>query len=937
MKISKKFLAIFMTLVLLVSAPCCTYEAEAATIESQSSSGEGGIKGFINWIISQVLSFFTSFFEACKEVPDFNSFTSASMQLNVGTGAGTWVSTGISVPSGKAMQIHWTTQGISANVRKYMVMYRIDPRFSRPQTFILQYNYLTGSYDSDFHTYQNGLLAGYQLTPAPTGANFTNMVQNYSNYFNFQGRTPIEVSTGDVVNISLATMNDFIDKSPLITGELDPVGGGLMSIFTSTGLPDNKIMYLDAVSWCMGGNAGDSSPYICGNTGLPGNSNSYFYNTTNQYIMRAVGKVDLNPNRASSLPICPTGAQGPNFQTPQYTGSPSTAYSYSPCLYDMGRTMAITDNNKIIKPVYTPFTHSAIQGSSFFNYVAVENGNLDFADPNATIPIDSMYYIFYQHMSDWGAKYGTSTTGISNFLISNNNTNGNSRILYAGRYIMNIIIGNGNIGGFSQQDEIGVEYQVIPNGPQNKPGTASGTGTSVSQDYAANTPSAGILWLRVINPNTEVTGTITVGFSYYTGTTFLSDVIYNSIIYPVQTVIFNTSKLFYSALAINPTLQWATRLLLTLYIIHISIYFLAGMREVTLNSLLENIIKIAVVVALLTETSWNFFYNNMFRVFLEGMGYLFNNVIGLTSNVNNPFGFVDVIFEKYTNSQLWVLLLSQLLSITNGLTFFSLMIIFCIFTFVGVVLEVVIAYIFAYVVIAVLISLAPLFIICMLFEKTRGIFDNWISLMFNYMIQPTVLLIFFLLIDQLMTAQLSQSLVRACWGYLIKYEISISMDWIGLGTWTFAIPGITGIPGLVPDAQDAIVPGPTTQSIGTFMGIVTGTTMFYLYTQVAAGLSGYVTQIVAALTNASPATGKGGQSPIKAISGQIKDVGSKVGKAVTAPVRAVGRELKEKLWDGKIKTEAPGLNKRDGGKGSGGEDKAKENDKRNGDNTPQGR
>jgi len=216
-----------------------------------------------------------------------------------------------------------------------------------------------------------------------------------------------------------------------------------------------------------------------------------------------------------------------------------------------------------------------------------------------------------------------------------------------------------------------------------------------------------------------------VSYTSYQGDTFLSDILYDGVIYPVQRVILNTAKLFYSALATNPTLQWIIRLVLTFYIMHNALRFLAGMKQVTMKSLLEDVIRITVVIAVLTPTSWDFFYNNVFKIFLEGMNYLFSNVVGLTSNINNPFGFVDVIFRKYTDHRLWVLLLSEVLSISNGLTVLGIAVIIAILSFLSIVLEVVVAYVFAYVVIAVLISLAPLFILCMLFEYTRGIFDNW--------------------------------------------------------------------------------------------------------------------------------------------------------------------------------------------------------------------
>jgi hypothetical protein len=84
-------------------------------------------------------------------------------------------------------------------------------------------------------------------------------------------------------------------------------------------------------------------------------------------------------------------------------------------------------------------------------------------------------------------------------------------------------------------------------------------------------------------------------------------------------------------------------------------------------------------------------------------------------------------------------------------------------------------------------------------------------------------------------------------------------------------------------------------------------------------MNGYVTQIVSAITSVQ---GGGGGSKTKDIKDSLKSGAGKAASVATAPARFVGRELKEKIWDGKIskgpnlrgevKEEAP-LKKRGGG------------------------
>jgi len=324
-------------------------EAPAFALTDQMvGGGEDGVEGFVSWVIDTLLSFVVGVFLPCHEVPDFTNFQRGSKILSLST-PGKWVSTGASMTSGKAMKINWTTQGSTNKARKYRVVYRIDPRFARPQTFILKYNYNTDSYDSDFHQYLGGKLLANQSVANPQGQDFIDAIKNNNDYFNFVNRSPIIVNSGDIVNISLIGMVDFLDAGGAsgFAGELSNAGTNATAIYTSTGgLSDNKIIYLDAWTWCGGGYASDGLPYQCLNIspGVPqpmGNPDQYTYNNTGTKS-RLFGKLDLNSNRLTTLPSCVDDAKGKNFQIPSYNSIYSGIYKYSPCLYDRGRTMAIS-------------------------------------------------------------------------------------------------------------------------------------------------------------------------------------------------------------------------------------------------------------------------------------------------------------------------------------------------------------------------------------------------------------------------------------------------------------------------------------------------------------------------------------------------------------------------------------------------------------------
>jgi type IV secretion system protein VirB6 len=219
------------------------------------------------------------------------------------------------------------------------------------------------------------------------------------------------------------------------------------------------------------------------------------------------------------------------------------------------------------------------------------------------------------------------------------------------------------------------------------------------------------------------------------------------------------------------------------------------------------------------------------------------------------------------------------------------------------VLEVIISYCLAFLGLAVMISLAPFFIILILFEQTRSLFDNWLSTLFSYMLQPTVLLVFFLLIDQLMGEYITGVVVKACWGVLIPLKISIDLHNIGIPiSFSFSLPFLSGIPFYIPVVSDIGSIDDFFNAKGTFVRVATSGFIFFIYCKLSAGLIDYITIITNSLTGVTPARQEGelqdvkSANPVHNIMGDIQ----KVTSPVTSVPRKVASFAKEKFIDQKI-------------------------------------
>lgn len=842
----------------------------------------------IDWIFKSISNIFTGVVTRCDNVSVAGRFHTGSVSVNLDTENNQWKHAH-SVNSGRMFKIQWNTNGIVAEPRRYYVLYRIDPRFERPQTFIFYYDYDINKYVSDFHVFNGGsntsagMLERHQSNESNIPARFS----DYDNYINFRsGRSRIPVNDGDVINIVLKNQADL--ASDLRTSHhsnffnLLSSNTSLVQLTTDTNIPDNKILYVNSQEWCNYVNPSrsffDNNRNYCENNKIggvydPASSTVYPHN-----LMGIVNSRQALTSVSTSSTDCSDSVTGAD---------------HAPCFYANGRGMNISISGQEIKSTYDRFYQVSGSGNEVFYHQSRARGYLDFG---TSIPMSNQYQNHSQYMKDWAQ----SRRGIERWLRSSSGQSDTlMNFIHAGSYVMSMKIGNARgPAGFHQLDNLRIYYTIQPMGTT--PSSSVRGVLLTNQEFMDNAPRDGNLYIRVENPNSEVSGSMNVSYAVYgshSGGVFFSDLLYDRIAEPIMYLTRNAAEISFGALANDPQWQLIVRLILTLYIIIFALSFLIGKVQITTMELVKRLVKIAIIFAVMQPYSWDFFYNNLFRMFLDGMSYLTYAVTGLTSRVGNIFGFVDVIFDKYFDWEVWRSILTNLLQIHNGMILVAVLMIEAIINYLFAVIDVVISYVLAFITICVLISFAPIVVVCMLFERTRGIFDNWASYFVNYMLQPTILLIFFLILDQLMTTQFNHVSMEVCWGWLIRFNIDIPIgDWFRI---RFALPFFPGIPFYLPGIEDRIN-CPFDNDTGELMNVLGAVLMFKIYAQIGRGLIQYVSNITARLTNVAPArlrSDGGGQrdtqTPVTAISRSLGTPRRYVRDKLYAGGKDVAKSFKE--------------------------------------------
>lgn len=188
--------------------------------------------------------------------------------------------------------------------------------------------------------------------------------------------------------------------------------------------------------------------------------------------------------------------------------------------------------------------------------------------------------------------------------------------------------------------------------------------------------------------------------------------------------------------------------LLVLYIVLYTLYYFFGLSHASIYEFLIICVKIGVITQLLNDNSWSFFYNNAFSTFVNAPKQLIEiaNFRGTTSNV---FEFLDLPLNRFLSAHSVLLIISLIFSGPLGIVSFCL-VIWGLITVSLSMFNALFSFITSIAIVALLLSLAPLFIICLLFGYTRQMFHNWVKNLARFAIHPVVLLIFISLISQVM-------------------------------------------------------------------------------------------------------------------------------------------------------------------------------------------
>jgi type IV secretory pathway VirB6-like protein len=261
---------------------------------------------------------------------------------------------------------------------------------------------------------------------------------------------------------------------------------------------------------------------------------------------------------------------------------------------------------------------------------------------------------------------------------------------------------------------------------------------------------------------------------------------------PLETVadIFITPTLvlmrrLYEGLIADNAFFLAARTALVLYVALLGFLYVTGTAMRNYGDLVMATLRFGVVAAVLfTENSWQFFYDHFFVVFLDGTIQLagsFANPSGVF-DPNNPWFSLDSLLLMFFAKETHIKIASLLFTHFFFLGAVYIIIFYVIMGMFAIALAKALSLILqAYFISVLLIGLAPLFLVFILFSKTREIFSEWLQQLIAFSIQQILVFAAIGLFAELIISQLERTLgYRVCWRTMFNIFSSLDFSVIQL-------------------------------------------------------------------------------------------------------------------------------------------------------------
>ena len=209
----------------------------------------------------------------------------------------------------------------------------------------------------------------------------------------------------------------------------------------------------------------------------------------------------------------------------------------------------------------------------------------------------------------------------------------------------------------------------------------------------------------------------------------------------IKGVINDASKNLYEAFIKNSGYTAAINAAVTLMITIYAAAFMIGVVQPSFGDVLRRLIKIGVIYAMISPTGWEFFSQYAVKFFNDGTDQIIGGVIEIGTGQKYTSG--ESPFKQLDELSKWIISPDMIIAVIGTITAkgpYSLAMGGLLgFAFGGVIQLLIGAlknYALCFILRAMLLGVAPLFIVFLLFDKTKNLFMGWLNMLINLSLQP---------------------------------------------------------------------------------------------------------------------------------------------------------------------------------------------------------
>jgi type IV secretion system protein VirB6 len=219
--------------------------------------------------------------------------------------------------------------------------------------------------------------------------------------------------------------------------------------------------------------------------------------------------------------------------------------------------------------------------------------------------------------------------------------------------------------------------------------------------------------------------------------------------------------------------------LLTLYVILLGVTLLFA--KINYHDLIIQVIKCLFIAGLMTGGTVAFFNEYLKDIIWTFSDTVISNLAGYDTNqfaqkdgqvLTSPMSFLNSLLSKVFFSK--TLLGQVLATISAGIpgVFYFILVCLAIAIFLVAAFRAIAIYVLSFMGVAILLLLAPIFLVFMIFKDTSYLFDNWLNALMRYIFEPIILLSGLVILTQLFEMYLDMTLgYSVCWKCAIPIKL----------------------------------------------------------------------------------------------------------------------------------------------------------------------